>query len=352
MSLSRGKSAGTPVELNLFDGRRRRWRTGQLRELRNNGQACVKHTWDHRAMRERTVRDYEKRVERVLRHIVERLDEIPAPDEYAAIASFSRFHFHRIFRGVTGESIADLTRRLKLERAAVHLREDGVSVTRAAMAAGYESGEAFSRAFKRCAGITPSAYRTAWPPPALGPRDARVRYRPADGLITLESANGGLPMDVTIESYPAMHYARISHIGPYPGVGPCFERLYAWAGERGVLGSTTKCFSLSYDDPDAVDTNALRSDACISLGNFRVESAGEVQTHVLPASRYAVHRHVGSYDGISAAYRRMFGRWLPASGERVAERPCMEIYESDVATTPTSRLETLLCIPLDAETGL
>ena len=51
-----------------------------------------------------------------------------------------------MFRSVTGESVAELMRRLRLERAGARLRAGAGSITDLALEAGYESTEAFSRA--------------------------------------------------------------------------------------------------------------------------------------------------------------------------------------------------------------
>lgn len=69
-----------------------------------------------------TWNDYKARILRVLTHIHEHLDEELDLEELARVACFSSFHFHRIFAAMTGETIADHVRRLRLERAAIELR--------------------------------------------------------------------------------------------------------------------------------------------------------------------------------------------------------------------------------------
>ena len=85
----------------------------------------------------------------------------PSIEKLAAEAAFSRFHFQRMFRALTGESVNELVRRVRLERAAYRLRRESVAVIEVALDAGYDSAEAFSRAFRRGCGMSPSRYRTA-----------------------------------------------------------------------------------------------------------------------------------------------------------------------------------------------
>lgn len=91
---------------------------------------------------------YQQRMARVLRHIEQHLDSRPDLEELARIAGFSRFHFHRIFTSMAGESVAAYVRRLLLERAAMRLGHSHEPITRIALDAGYESLDAFSRAFR------------------------------------------------------------------------------------------------------------------------------------------------------------------------------------------------------------
>ena len=68
--------------------------------------------------------------------------------ELADVASFSPFHFHRIFRALTGEGVAERVRRLRLERAAARLRSTSRSILEIALEAGYQAHESFTRAFE------------------------------------------------------------------------------------------------------------------------------------------------------------------------------------------------------------
>jgi AraC family transcriptional regulator len=59
-----------------------------------------------------------------------------------------------------------------------------------------------------------------------------------------------------------------------------------------------------------------------------------------------VHTLHGSYAGMQSAFRHLPGRCLPASGEEIDDRPCMEIYLNGPSQVPEADLRTELCIPL------
>jgi len=80
-------------------------------------------------------------------------------EELAARMGFSRFHFDRVIRSVAGEPPAALRRRILLERAAFRMLTTADALIEIAVAAGYGSHEAFTRAFARAFGVSPAEWR-------------------------------------------------------------------------------------------------------------------------------------------------------------------------------------------------
>lgn len=151
-------------------------------------------------------------------------------------------------------------------------------------------------------------------------------------------------MEVRIETFESINVGRVRHVGPYDEVGPCFDRLFAWAAEIGARPG--RCLALSYDDPELVPPERLRSDACVEL-ETDVSPPADVSLDSVGAGRYAVYTHRGPYEGIAAAFQRLFGAWMPGSGEEVDDtRPCMELFRNSPADTAPSDLLTELCVPL------
>jgi AraC family transcriptional regulator len=98
-------------------------------------------------------------IEDVKRYIREHIQEPLDRETLAAVAGFSIPHFHRVFTAQVGESAASYVRRLRLERAARKLRMGAVDITEVALAAGYDSHAAFSKAFRQQFGLSPREFR-------------------------------------------------------------------------------------------------------------------------------------------------------------------------------------------------
>jgi len=100
-----------------------------------------------------------ERLEALVAYIGHNTDRDLSREVLAEVAGYSVPHLHRIFTGELGENIADYVRRVRLERAGRKLRMGAVDISQVALAAGYQTHTAFSRAFKRHFGLSPSAFR-------------------------------------------------------------------------------------------------------------------------------------------------------------------------------------------------
>jgi AraC family transcriptional regulator len=105
------------------------------------------------------LQEYSDCIEAVKRYIREHIHEPLDRETLAAVAGFSIPHFHRVFTAHAGESAASYVRRMRLERAGRKLRMGAVDITEVALAAGYDSHAAFSKAFKQQFGLSPSEFR-------------------------------------------------------------------------------------------------------------------------------------------------------------------------------------------------
>lgn len=88
-------------------------------------------------------------------HLPERLDL----DAVARAAGYSKYHLHRMFAGTAGLTLHDYIRRRRLTEAARRLTHSERPVIEIALAAGYESQQAFAAAFKAMYKRTPGEYR-------------------------------------------------------------------------------------------------------------------------------------------------------------------------------------------------
>ncbi len=103
--------------------------------------------------------DTQGQAERLSAIVLDSLDREVEASDLARAAYCSRSSFFRLFQALIAETPAEMRRRFLLERAAWQLGRSKLSVTEIALDANYGSLEAFTRAFGRAFGVSPSLYR-------------------------------------------------------------------------------------------------------------------------------------------------------------------------------------------------
>ncbi len=295
-----------------------------------------------------TLRFYKERLLRVLVEIQQHLDEPLELEQLAALAGLSPHHFHHVFTGMIGESLGSHIRRLRLERAASRLKLGKAQVIEIGLEAGYETHEAFSRAFRQSFGCSPTQFRkphrgTPWPAASSG-----VHYEnSAAQLRNFRTAPwGDKNMNVTIETLKPMRVAFVRHTGPYNDVGKAWEKLMMLLGKDGLISGNTQFIGICHDDPAVTPPDKIRYDACITVDeDFRAQ--GEIGVQSIPGGDYAVMTHFGPYQNLGHSYAKLLGQWLPRSGRTLRSTPCFDIYFNSPENTEPEDLITDVYAPLE-----
>jgi AraC family transcriptional regulator len=317
-------------------------------------------------------REYTARINRVIDTIESNLDSPLKLNTLAAVANFSPFHFHRIFRALLGETLNQFIQRLRLEKAAAQLVDNpNKSITEIAFDCGFSGSATFARAFKDFFGINASQWRSGQKPAnrkirktnrkvdqAIGKyskdiavsvsySESETRYPKPRWRITMKAQSA---IDVDVRELPEMNVAYVRHIGPYQGDSQLFEgmisKLMTWAGPRGLIRfPDTQMLAVYHDDPNITDAEKLRTSICMTVPpDTKVE--GDVGKMRLPAGQYAVARVEVAEDEFQGAYDALYGGWLPESGYQPDDRPCYEIYRNDPKQHPGGKHITDICIPV------
>ena len=110
-------------------------------------------------MKSSTQKSYHERIERVVAFLSEQVDNNPSLETLADVAAISPFHFHRVYRAVTGETPSGTVRRLRLAKACFLLKDARKPVTQVAFDVGYDSPQSFAKAFRSGTGFSPTEIR-------------------------------------------------------------------------------------------------------------------------------------------------------------------------------------------------
>jgi AraC family transcriptional regulator len=282
-------------------------------------------------MKTLTRETYARRIERVADYLIDHLDGDVDLHRLAEEAHLSAYHFHRVYHGMTGETVAETVRRLRLHRAAMKLISSDIAIALLAKEAGYRSVQAFNRAFSQSYAMPPAAYREKQSRAVL--RTPPFQAKESDMY------------EITIKQTSPVRVAALRHEGEYMNIGAAFERLNIWAAGQGLLDGVVRWFGIYHDDPAATPARDLRSDACLAIPPDVTPAAGYRIT-ATPAGRCAMLVYKGPYSSLEKPYRWLYGEWLPASGEEPADAPCFEEYLNDARSVAPSELLTAIYLPL------
>ena len=289
--------------------------------------------------------EYEKRVNRVIDHIRDHLAEPLSLAQLARVAAFSPFHFHRIFRAITGETVFGFIHRLRLERAAVRLlHHPRESVLAVALDHGFSSAATFARAFKAQFGMSAMAWRRG----GAARRRKRSKANRKPGKAPRRAARDRTRMMITVTTLPPYRIAYMRHVGPYGahGIPALWKRFEKWMETHDLLGPDSIKLGIGRDDPEVTAPEKCRYDACVVVPE-RFEADQWVNVTTVPGGKYAVNVFVGTAHEIGAAWEALYRTWLPGSGYEPEDRPCLEIYRGNpgVSSRPGAfRCE--LCVPI------
>jgi AraC family transcriptional regulator len=305
---------------------------------------------DPMRMRAQTAVDYRKRVCRAMNYISRHLDRDLSLEEIAAAAAFSRFHFHRIFKAVVGETVAAFTRRLRLEMAAGRLLgQPRVDITTIAMECGFSSSQNFAKSFRQQFGTTPTSFRKR----KLGNKrrnrenalSLQTVYSPDTAFSNIQTDERSSVMQAAVREMPDYHVAYIRKMGPYcqETSEQAFSELARWAGPRGYLASGVM-LDVCWDNPEVTPPAMCRLDACISIPPD-TDPEGPVSFQTIAGGPYAVCHFEIPTDGFKQAWEEAF-TWLVNGGYECADSPCYERYHNHADDHPEGKWRVDICIPL------
>lgn len=321
---------------------------------------------DARAVRHRA--EYIARVNRVMDHIERNLDQPLPLAKLADLAHLSRFHFHRVFGAMVGETLNQFVLRQRLEKAARALVVNpDRSITAIAIDCGFSSPATFARAFKAAFSMTATQWR------ARGHRtqcedDRKNRKQLRNGRnaarastcyidpstaslawrLEMQSGMHPLSATVTVQDLPERNVAYLRHVGPYgqTAVIPrLFETLRRWAGARGLLDADSVSLIVAHDDPNVTDDGKLRLSVCTTVPSGTTTD-GEVGTMSVPGGKFGVARFEIPPARIAEAWGAVMGGWLPESGFQPDDRLCYEVAHNNPAEHPEGKIVLDICVPV------
>ncbi|NTZ42201.1 AraC family transcriptional regulator [Altererythrobacter sp. SALINAS58] len=278
---------------------------------------------------------YANRIERAITLMQQRLANGDAPtiDQLAAAAALSSYHFHRVFRVMTGETIGAALTRARLGGSLPMLDD---SIMAATERAGYSTSQAHARALKERANVTPSLLKN----------DVDQRSKVAAELSrpAVERSETMPALEIAIESLMPLRLAVLRNIGDYNELNHGFNLLFERLMEHMSPDNISGLYGIPYDDPREVAAQNCRFDCAVTTLESATIGKGVHQT--LIAGGLALRMsHVGDYDEIHPAIDDLYREAVLAELS-IANEPLLIHFLDDPEEVPVDRLRAYVYLPL------
>ena len=264
-------------------------------------------------------------------YIVQHLGDSLSIEDVAEHFHFSKYYFCRSFKEITGESVYEFIKRLKLDKSAVDIKLGrNKPITGIGMDYGYSSSN-YSTAFKKHYNISPVEFR----------RSANVTGMPnpfyPEGCSCFDTFSN-YDNKISIQELPNLLVIYERMIGNYVELK---ERWFAFLDSyKEYIKEDTLLLERFYDDPSITNLNSCLCDICMTTDDpCNLENVTKIK-----GGRFAVYTYEGRIEDIFCSVQGIFSVWFPESGYEMDKRQGLNIYRKIDRENEYVIMD--LCIPI------
>jgi AraC family transcriptional regulator len=247
--------------------------------------------------------------------------------DVAKASGISQWHFQRIFKALTNETLKTYIRSRRLANSLEKLLTTDTKIIDIALSAGFDSQEAFTRAFKKVFDMTPHEYRK------LGEKSLFPKKIQFDAEYLLH-INSGVSLEPEICTQKKMRLV---------GLKTCFysvdseknniaEKLpplwEAFLSRLGEIENTVPGMCYGVVQQTKEKTDLLEYYAAIEVNDCKTIPENMVYLEI-PESTYAKFTHKGEVKNINNTVSYIYSSWLLQSGMRHTYGADLEFYGAD-----------------------
>ena len=299
-----------------------------------------------------TAEEHFKRIRKVLIYIDENINEELSLEKLAEIATYSPFHFHRIFRAVTSETLQEYITRKRLEKSAMMLAlKKNTSLEEIYTQFGFKSNANFSKTFKKYYGISPTEFRKNSPEKfskitqnvsKIGQKEVVFEQY----LYNLNLIESFMEENAKIEvkEMPEIHLASVLSIG-VQNIENSYNKLINWAIPKNLFPrENVKMITVYHDSFKVTAPDKVRIHACMLLDE-PIKTDGEIFPETLPKGKYIVGSFCIEINEFEKAWNGLF-LWMKENGYEFRRSNPYEIYHNNFKEHPQKKCTVDFCIPI------
>lgn len=295
---------------------------------------------------------YISSVNKALQFMDENLDTNLSLETVSKVACFSPFHFHRIFKAITNETLNSYINRKRIEKvASVLIHKPEVSITELSLLFGFNSNSSLTRAFKKYYSISPSEFRKQKSSrfskiSQIESKNGQERVVFEEYICSINNLKNWIEMNAKIEirEIANLELAYVTSIGEQ-GITTAYDTLVKWATPLELLKNPdTKMVTIYHDSFKTTNPEKVRLSACITLTE-PLKVSGNIGRTSIEKGKFIVGSFVIGLNEFEKSWNSLFV-WMAENGYKKADRDPFEIYHNDYRVHPEKKCIVDYFIPI------
>lgn len=314
----------------------------------------------NRLAKEQSINEYFFRINKAIDYIKCNLDKELSLENLAEISNFSKFHFHRIFKALTGVTLNNFIRNARVERAMFYLiNNPSTSISEIAFQSGFANDTSFYRSFKEVNKITATEYRNKQQiensknckeDSNLGNLEKVAENYLASKIYNLKNLNMDKvkAIQVEVKELPKLHIVYLRnlniHLHDSETFGKMFEALMRWAIPRGLVNfPETKVLTVFRSNPNP--EGMIQADVCLTVPE-EIEGEGIIGKTTLTGGQYAIIHKEATMAECFTTWDYIFEEWFPSNGYQPDNRNFYISHLNEPEKHPQKLHIFDMCIPV------
>ena len=296
--------------------------------------------------------EYIKRINTVFEYIDDNLDSELSLETIAKIAFYSPYHFHRIFKIITHETLNNYITRRRIEKsAALLLHKKEITISDLVTQFGFTSISTFTRAFKNYYGESPTSFRKSnslkfSKISKIDSKNSQIEVNYDTYISNIINLKKWTIMNATIEikELSKLDLAYVTHIG-VERLENAFNTILKWATPKNLLDDNSKIIRIFHDSFKITTPDKIRMSIGITLSQ-PIEVEGEIGLTQIEKGKYIVGRYEIEPIDFEKAWTGLF-IWMNENGYKKADTNPFEIFHNNFNEHPNKKCIVDLCIPIE-----
>lgn len=297
--------------------------------------------------------EHKKRIIKAIQYIDSHLHEDLSLEKIAEVGMYSSFHFHRIFKLITGETLQNYIIRKKIEKSAFYLSvKKDIEIKEIYLELGFSNHSVFCKTFKKHYGIAPSSFRNSAPEYfhrvlQKASKNGQVNTVFSQYICHIDNLLNWTDMNLKVEvkELPEMNLASVMSLGII-NVEPSFNVLIEWAKKRQLFPrDNVKMISVYHDSCKVTPLDKVRIHSCMLLDERLKEQNEVVFSETIEKGKCIVGSGELTLDDFEKCWVSLF-LWMNEHHYSMRKAFPFEIYHTNFKEHPEGKMIVDFCIPV------